>query len=250
MLFNEVPFLQRFAAAKQAGFEAVEYAFPYAYDKNELEQALVTNGLRQVLHNLPPGNWDAGERGFACHPGREAEFRESVHRGIEYAQALRCPQVNCLAGKLPDGVDRGEARACFVANLQYAGAQLKSVGIRLLIEPINSYDMPGFFLNTTAQAVEILDSVGGDNLRVQYDIYHAQRMEGELAATMQKHLSRIGHMQLADNPGRHEPGTGEINYAFLFKHLDAIGYQGWIGCEYKPVGNTAAGLGWLKNLQR
>ena len=250
MLFNEVPFLQRFAAAKQAGFEAVEYAFPYAYDKNELEQALATNGLRQVLHNLPPGNWDAGDRGFACHPGREAEFRESVQRGIKYAQALRCPQVNCLAGKLPDGVDRDAARVCFVANLQYAAAQLKSAGIRLLIEPINFYDVPGFFLNTTAQAVELLDAVGSDNLRVQYDIYHAQRMEGELAATMRKHLSRIGHMQLADNPGRNEPGTGEINYAFLFRHLDAIGYQGWIGCEYKPAGNTAAGLGWFKNLQR
>ena len=250
MLFTEVPFMERFAAAKQAGFEAVEYAFPYAYDKTELAHALSANGLRQVLHNLPPGDWDAGDRGIACHPGREEDFREGVQRGIAYAQALRCPQVNCLAGKLPDGVDRAAARACFVANLQYAAAQLQSAGIRLLVEPINFYDMPGFFLNTTAQAIAILDAVGSDNLRVQYDIYHAQRMEGELAATMQKHLSRIGHMQLADNPGRHEPGTGEINYAFLFKHLDAIGYQGWIGCEYNPAGGTAAGLGWLKSLQR
>ncbi len=248
MLFNEVPFMERFAAARAAGFTAVEYLFPYAYDKQELAQALLANGLQQVLHNLPAGNWDAGERGIACHPDRITEFRDGVQRAIAYATALGCPQVNCLAGKVPDGVSQAAAQACFVANLRHAAAELEAAGIRLLIEPINYYDIPGFFLNRTAQALEILDAVNSDNLLVQYDIYHAQRMEGELAATVQKHLARIGHIQLADNPGRNEPGTGEINYRFLFRHLDAIGYQGWIGCEYKPATTTTAGLGWLQQL--
>ena len=250
MLFNEVPFMERFAAAKAAGFEAVEYLFPYAYDKNELAQALRAHGLKQVLHNLPAGNWDGGERGIACHPDRVAEFREGVERAIAYATALACPQVNCLAGKLPEGVTRGQAHATLVANLKYAADKLKAAGIKLLIEPINFYDIPGFFLNTTAQAAAIIDEVGSDNLFIQYDIYHAQRMEGELAATVQKHLARIPHIQLADNPGRNEPGTGEINYAFLFRHLDAIGYTGWIGCEYKPKTTTVEGLGWIKNLNK
>jgi hydroxypyruvate isomerase len=248
LLFNEMPFMERFAAAKAAGFEAVEYLFPYAFDKHELAQALKANGLKQVLHNLPPGDWDAGERGIACHPDRVAEFRSGVDRGIEYAKALGCPQLNCLAGKLPPGVSREQAKATFVSNLRFAADELKGAGLRLLIEPINSYDMPGFFLNHTAQADALINEVGSDNLYIQYDIYHAQRMEGELAATVQKYLPRIAHMQLADNPGRHEPGTGEINYAFLFRHLDAIGYTGWIGCEYKPRSTTVAGLGWIRQL--
>jgi hydroxypyruvate isomerase len=250
MLFNEVPFMARFAAAKAAGFEAVEYLFPYAFDKNELAQALKANGLKQVLHNLPAGDWDAGERGMACHPDRVDEFRAGVDRAIDYARTLGCPQLNCLAGKLPAGVSREQANTTFVANLKFAADKLKAAGIKLLIEPINSYDIPGFFLNTTAQAAAILDAVGSDNLYIQYDLYHAQRMEGELAATVQKYLSRIAHIQLADNPGRNEPGTGEINYAFLFRHLDAIGYTGWIGCEYKPKTSTVEGLGWIKNLNK
>ena len=250
MLFTELPFLERFAAARAAGFDAVEYLFPYAFDKQELAQALKIHGLQQVLHNLPPGNWDAGERGIACHPDRVTEFQAGVLQGISYASALACPQLNCLAGKLPPGVSREAATATFVANLRFAAGELKAAGLRLLMEPINHFDIPGFFLTTTAQAVAIQDAVGGDNLFIQYDIYHAQRMEGELAGTMQKHLARIGHMQLADNPGRNEPGSGEINYAFLFKHLDAIGYQGWIGCEYKPATSTSAGLGWLQTLTR
>jgi len=250
MLFNEVPFMERFAAAKAAGFEAVEYLFPYAYDKNELAQTLRTHGLKQVLHNLPAGNWDAGERGIACHPDRVEEFRAGVDKAIEYATALGCTQVNCLAGKVPAGVSREQAHATFVANLRFAADKLKKAGIRLLIEPINSYDIPGFFLNYTAQAAAILDEVGSDNLFIQYDLYHAQRMEGELAATVQKYLPRIAHVQLADNPGRNEPGTGEMNYPFLFRHLDAIGYTGWIGCEYKPKTNTVAGLGWIKTLTK
>ena len=244
-LFQELPFLERFAAAKEAGFTAVEYLFPYAWDKQQLAQLQKAHGLQLVLHNLPPGDYDAGERGMACHPGREAEFRASVALGIDYATALGCPQVHCMAGLLPEGVTREAAQECLVANLRYAAAQCRQAGLRLLIEPINFYDIPGFFLNTTAQAADILDEVGADNLLIQYDIYHAQRMQGELAATIDKYLPRIGHMQLADNPGRHEPGTGEINYAFLFRHLDAIGYRGWIGCEYKPLTTTLEGLGWL-----
>lgn len=250
MLFNEVPFLERFAAAKAAGFEAVEYLFPYAYDKNELAGLLKTHGLKQVLHNLPAGNWDGGERGIACHPDRVEEFRAGVDKAIEYATALGCPQVNCLAGKVPAGVTREQAHATFVANLKFAADKLKKAGLKLLIEPINSYDIPGFFLNYTAQAAAILDEVGSDNLYIQYDLYHAQRMEGELAATVQKHLARIAHVQLADNPGRNEPGTGEMNYPFLFRHLDAIGYAGWIGCEYKPKTTTVEGLGWIKALTK
>jgi hydroxypyruvate isomerase len=250
MLFNELPFLERFAAAKAAGFEAVEYLFPYPFEKDALVQALKSNGLTQVLHNLPAGNWDAGERGIACHPDRVAEFRAGVDQAIAYATALGCRQVNCLAGKVPAGVSREQAQATFVSNLKYAADKLQAARIKLLIEPINSYDIPGFFLNTTAQALAVLDAVGSENLYIQYDIYHAQRMEGELAATSQAYLPRIGHIQLADNPGRNEPGTGEINYPFLFRHLDAIGYTGWIGCEYKPRTTTSDGLGWITALTK
>ena len=248
MLFTELPFMQRFEAAARAGFEAVEYLFPYPFDRNELAAALKANGLQQVLHNLPAGDWDAGERGIACHPGRVSEFREGVAQAIVYASTLGCPQVNCLVGKLPQGVGADEARATLVQNLRYAAKALQAANIRLLVEPINTFDIPGFFLTRTDQALALLDEVGSDNLRIQYDIYHAQRMEGELGNTLARHLARIGHIQLADNPGRGEPGTGEINYPWLFRHIDAIGYTGWIGCEYKPRTTTAEGLGWLKTL--
>jgi hydroxypyruvate isomerase len=246
MLFTELPFMERFAAARAAGFDSVEYLFPYPYAKEQLAEALRSNGLKQVLHNLPAGDWDAGERGIACHPERVQEFQDGVARAIEYATALGCQQVNCLAGKLPTGVAREQAHATFVANLSFAAAALKEAGIRLLIEPINHFDIPGFFLTRTDQALAILDEAGSDNLFIQYDIYHAQRMEGELGATLQKHLARIGHIQLADNPGRNEPGTGEINYPWLFRHIDAIGYRGTIGCEYKPKTTTVEGLSWMK----
>jgi len=248
MIFTELPFLDRFEAAARAGFHAVEFLFPYAYDAQELRRLLDGNGLQLVLHNLPPGDWDGGERGIACHPDRVDEFRAGVARGIEYAQALGVHQLNCLAGKAPAGVDDTVLRQTLVDNLRYAAGELKQAGLRLLIEPINSYDIPGFYVNRTQQAVDILDEVGADNAFVQYDIYHAQRMEGELAATISRHLGRIAHLQLADNPGRHEPGSGEINYAFLFAHLDRIGYDGWIGCEYKPATTTEAGLGWIERL--
>ncbi|MES2581315.1 MAG: hydroxypyruvate isomerase [Pseudomonadota bacterium] len=245
MLFNEVAFLDRFALAAQAGFDAVEFLFPYAYAAEDIRQRLDTNGLRLVLHNLPPGNWDAGERGIACHPDRVDEFRAGVAQGIAYAKALGVGQLNCLAGKAPAGITDDVLRRTLLANLRFAARAFKDAGLRLLVEPINSFDIPGFYVNRTAQALSLLEEVEADNVYLQYDIYHAQRMEGELSATIAEHLPRIGHMQLADNPGRHEPGTGEINFPFLFDHLDRLGYSGWIGCEYKPMTTTTAGLGWI-----
>jgi hydroxypyruvate isomerase len=248
MLFTEVPFLDRFERAAQAGFEAVEFLFPYAWSAHEIRQRLDAHGLKPVLFNLPPGDWDGGERGIACHPDRIDEFRAGVAQALEYARVLGVPQLHCVAGIRPAGVDEATLRRTYVDNLRHAAAELKRAGLRLLIEPINCNDIPGFYLNRSAQAIDILDEVGADNAFLQYDIYHAQRSEGELAATMQKHLARIGHMQIADNPGRHEPGSGEINYAFLFGHIDRIGYEGWIGCEYRPAAGTEAGLGWRQRL--
>ena len=244
MLFNEVPFLDRFERAAKAGFDAVEFLFPYSFAASEIKSRLDANGLKLVLHNLPAGDWDAGERGIACLPDRVEEFRAGVAKAIEYGTALGVPQLNCLAGKAPIGAADSTLRQTFVANLKFAAAELEKAGLKLLVEPINTYDIPGFYLNRTAQALSILDEVGSDNLFVQYDIYHAQRMEGEIAATIQKNLARIAHIQLADNPGRNEPGTGELNWAFLFAHLDRIGYGGYVGCEYKPAAGTEAGLGW------
>ena len=249
MLFTELPFLDRFEPAAKAGFKAVEFLFPYAFPMHEIKARLQANGLQLVLHNLPAGDWETGERGIACLPDRVDEFRRGVAQAIEVATALGVPQLNCLAGKAPTGVDDAVLRRTFVANLRYAAAELKQAGLRLLIEPVNSFDIPGFWLNRTAQALGVIDEVDASNLFVQYDIYHAQRMEGELAATLEKHLPRIGHVQIADNPRRGEPGTGEINFDFLFAHLDRIGYAGWVGCEYKPATTTEAGLGWLARAQ-
>jgi hydroxypyruvate isomerase len=246
MLFTELPFLDRFAAATEAGFTGVEYLFPYEFPAETLAAKLKEHGLSQALHNMPAGDWAKGERGIAIFPDRVDEFRASVDKTVAYATALGCPQVNCLAGIAPAGTDRAQYEATLVANLRYAADTLKSAGVKLLIEPINDRDIPGFFLNTSAQALEIIDRVGSDNLFLQYDVYHMQIMEGDLARTIEKHLALIPHMQIADNPGRHEPGTGEINYPFLFAHLDRIGYSGWIGCEYKPKTTTQAGLGWFK----
>jgi len=249
-LFTEVPFLERFERAARAGFSAVEFLFPYPWPAAELKARLDDCGLQLVLFNLPGGHWEAGERGLACLPGRTDDFRAAVAHGIRYAEALGVHQIHCMAGKAPAGVDDALLHQTLVANLRYAAAEFQAAGLNLLLEPINSYDMPGFYVNRPAQAMAILDEVGADNALLQYDIYHAQRMQGELAATMTQYLPRIGHMQLGDNPGRHEPGTGEINFPFLFKHLDAIGYTGWIGCEYHPASQTEAGLGWLQALNR
>lgn len=246
MLWNELDFLDRFEAAAKAGFKGVEYLFPYAYDKAALADKLATHGLTQVLHNLPAGDWAGGERGIACLPGRVGEFQDGVGKAIEYAQALGCRQINVLAGITPAGVDADTVRETFVSNIRFAADRLQAAGIKLLIEAINTYDIPGFYVHGTQQTLDLIAASGSDNIFVQYDIYHMQRMEGELAATMQKHLARIAHLQLADNPGRNEPGTGEINYPFLFGFLERIGYQGWIGCEYKPATTTDAGLGWAR----
>lgn len=249
MLFNEVPFMERFKQAAISGFKGVEFLFPYAYSAEDIKHELEQNKLTLVLHNLPPGDWDAGERGIACLPDRVDEFRSGVKKAIEYASALEVPQLNCLAGKAPVGVDIKLLHETFVSNLKYAAAEFDKANLRLLIEPINIFDIPGFFLSKTQQAIEILNEVGADNLFIQYDIYHAQRMEGELSKSIETNLSKIAHFQIADNPGRNEPGTGEINYEYLFKLLDRLGYQGWVGCEYKPAGKTQDGLSWISKYQ-
>ena len=244
MLFGEMPFLDRFAAAKAAGFSGVEYLFPYEFEKAALREQLQQHGLTQVLHNLPAGNWAAGERGIAILPDRVDEFRDGVAQAIDYAKALDCRQVNCLVGIAPADADLLALNEVLVNNLRFAADALARQRIRLLIEPINTLDIPGFFLNGTRQAVQVISDVRSENLFIQYDIYHMQVMEGDIARSLQKHLARISHVQLADNPGRNEPGTGEINYPFLFRYLDQIGYRGWVGCEYKPRTTTAEGLGW------
>jgi len=246
MLFGELPFLDRFEAAAKAGFKAVEYLFPYPFEASVLRQRLDDHQFLQVLHNLPAGDWAKGERGIACLANRDEEFRAGVDQAIEYATTLRCTRLNCLAGILPSGADPAEARATFIQNLKYAAARLEAAQIRLLIEPINTRDIPGFFLSGTHQALEIMDAVGSDNLFLQYDIYHMQIMEGGVAATIERQLARIGHMQLADVPGRHEPGTGNIPYEPLLKFIDRLGYTGWIGCEYVPKSGTVEGLEWTK----
>jgi hydroxypyruvate isomerase len=246
MLFNELEFVARFEAAAKAGFRGVEYLFPYPFPKERLAEELSQHRLTQVLHNLPAGDWAAGERGIACHPNRTGEFQDGVGKAIEYATALGCKQLNCLAGIAPKDASLEQAEQTFVDNLSFAAKALSAANIRLLIEPINTRDIPGFFLSGTKHALSLMDKVGSPNLFLQYDVYHMQIMEGDLAPAIQRNLGRIPHLQIADNPGRNEPGTGEINYPFLFQFLDGLGYEGWIGCEYKPKTTTLEGLSWLK----
>jgi hydroxypyruvate isomerase len=246
MLFTEVDFIQRFEAAARAGFSGVEYLFPYEFSAAQLKAELDAHGLTQVLFNLPAGDWAKGERGIACHPDRIDEFRAGVDLAIAYARVLGNHQVNCLAGIAPTGFSAVSVEDTFISNLTFAAQRLEAAGIGLVMEMINTRDIPGFYLTTTRQALEIRAKVASPNLALQYDIYHMQIMEGDLARHLEDHLAVIQHVQLADNPGRHEPGTGEINYHFLFGHLDRIGYPGWVGCEYKPLTSTEAGLGWMK----
>jgi hydroxypyruvate isomerase len=248
MLFTELDFLDRFKAASDAGFHAVEMQFPYAYQASDIADRLKATQLELVLHNLPAGHWEAGERGIACHPDRVDEFKAGVELALRYAQTLNVRQLNCLAGILPEGVSQAAAHHTLMHNLVFAADKLRAAGIRLLIEPINTYDVPGFFLSTSSQAIDIIKESGSDNLFLQYDLYHMQRMEGELIQTIKSNLILIKHIQLADNPGRFEPGTGEINFHNVFIELDAMGYEGWIGCEYKPKAGTLAGLGWRAEL--
>jgi hydroxypyruvate isomerase len=243
MLFPQLEFLERFAAARAAGFRYVEYQFPYAQPPEALARRAREAGVQVVLHNLPPGDTQRGERGIACLPGREAEFRQALERGIAYAKAVSCPRLNCLAGVAP--VDEDHRRA-LVANLRYAARRLGEVGIELVTEAISTAAVPGFFLTRSAQAVDLMNEVGEPNLRLQYDLFHMQLMEGDLARTLERLLARIGHVQIADVPLRHEPGTGELNFDFLLRHLDAIGYSGWVGCEYNPRGDTVEGLKWAR----
>ncbi len=248
LLFTELDFLDRFDAAAQAGFSAVEFQFPYAWSADLIAERMRRAGLQVVLHNLPAGNWAAGERGIACHPARHAEFADGLRKAIDYAGTLACPQLNCLAGIVPPAVSHEQAHATFAHQLRHAADVLGSAGLRLLVEFINTRDIPGFFLSSSKQAETVIDAVGSPNLHLQYDIYHAQRTEGELAANIERLLPRIAHIQLADNPGRHEPGTGEINFDFLFKHIDSIGYAGWIGCEYLPSRSSRESLEWLRKI--
>jgi hydroxypyruvate isomerase len=246
MLFTEAPFLERFALARAAGFDGVEFLFPYAYAKDQLQQALAQNHLTQVLFNLPPGDWDAGERGIACLPDRVAEFRAGVDQALDYAQALGCRQVNCLAGLRPATVTEDEAWQTLVANVGYAADKLAGQGITLCLEAINSrVDMPGFALDTSGKVLALIEQVDADNVRLQYDVYHMQIMEGDLVRSMECLLPWIGHIQFADNPGRHEPGTGEINFSNVFGAIDRMGYDGWVSAEYRPSGKTADSLSWL-----
>ncbi|MBM3364027.1 MAG: hydroxypyruvate isomerase family protein [Betaproteobacteria bacterium] len=250
MMYNEVPFLDRFAAAAADGFEAVEFLFPYEHPPEEIAHRLQSHGLEQVLFNLPPGDWAAGERGMACLPGREAEFARSVQTALPYARATGCRRLHAMAGIVPQqGVSLAQARATYVANLRDAAQTLAPHGITLLIEPINTRNMPGYFLNYQQQAHDVLAEVDRPNLKVQMDFYHCQVMEGDLMRRLQKHVGGVGHVQIAGVPDRHEPDTGEVRYDYLFDQLDALGYEGWIGCEYIPAGATSAGLGWLRQYQ-
>ena len=245
-MFTEVDFLDRFSYAAKAGFTAVEWHFPYDHDKRDLAHRLADNGLSCALFNLPPGDWAKGERGIACLPDRIAEFEDGVGRALDYAQALGCRRINCLAGLAPDGADDGALRETFIANLRHAAGRAAEAGITLLIEPINSRDMPGFYLNRSEQALSIIDAVGAANLMLQYDVYHMAVMEGDPAPGLEAHLGRIGHIQIADNPGRHEPGTGDIDFPRLFDLLDRLGYGGWVSCEYIPATTTGESLGWAE----
>ena len=244
MMFTEVPFLDRFAAAADAGFRAVEFLFPYEHTPSEIAARLQQHGLTQALFNVAPGNWEKGERGTSILPGREDEFAASVERAIEYAKVLNCKQIHVMAGIAPAGVACETLNDVYVENLRHATARLAKENIRALIEPINYYDIPGYFLNTQRQARDIINRVGSDNLFLQQDLYHCQIMEGNLAKLIRDYRDIACHYQIAGTPGRHEPDVGEVNYPFLFDLLDELGYQGFVGCEYRPKGETRAGLGW------
>jgi 2-dehydrotetronate isomerase len=253
MLYNDVEFLDRFAAAARDGFKGVEYLFPYPYPAAELAARLKANGLQQVLFNAPPGDWDAGERGLACLPGREAEFATAIDKAVEYAKALNCPRFHIMAGLVPQGQTRDSVRSVYVANIKVAAAKAAAAGLDIVLEPINERDMPGFFLNRQDQAHALIAEIGASNVKVQMDLYHCQIVEGDLAMKIRKYLptGRVGHIQIAGVPERFEPDVGEINHTYLFKLLDELKFDGWIGCEYKPARGaaphaTSDGLGWLK----
>ncbi|EZP67869.1 2-oxo-tetronate isomerase [Pseudomonas sp. RIT357] len=247
MLYPEHAFLERFAAAAADGFDAVEYLFPYEYSAQVLKQHLSDNGLVQALFNAPPGDWAAGERGIATLPGRESEFRAGFDRALEYAAVLGNTRIHVMAGLLPSEQQRERHHAVYLENLAYATAQARQAGVTVLLEPINTRDMPGFFLNRQDQAHAICKEVGANNLKVQFDCYHCQIVEGDLAVKLLRDINGIGHIQIAGVPDRHEPNLGELNYPYLFELIDELGYDGWVGCEYRPKSDTSAGLQWLRD---
>jgi 2-dehydrotetronate isomerase len=251
MMYAEHPFLERFAAAARDGFKAVEYLFPYDHPAGELAQRLKDNGLQQVLFNAPPGDWSAGERGMACLPGRTQEVRSAVQRALEYAAVLGCPRVHLMAGLAPAGADHALLRRTYVENVAWAAEQAARQGVQILLEPINTRDIPGFFLNRQDEAHAIVTEVGAPNLKVQMDLYHCQIVEGDVSTRIRQSIptGRVGHLQIAGVPQRHEPDVGELNYPFLFDVIDETGYDGWIGCEYRPKAGTSEGLGWLRRYQ-
>jgi hydroxypyruvate isomerase len=245
MMFGELPFLDRFAAARAAGFSAVEFLFPYDFPAAEIAKRLADNDLAQVLFNAPPGDSDKGERGITCLPGRQQEFRDGVRLALDYAAALSCPRLHLMAGIATAGVARDTLTGVYTANLAWAAEEAAKFGVKPVIEPINHRDIPGMFLNTLEQGAAVIAAVGPERLGLQFDLYHCQVTEGDIVKRVEKHLPIIAHMQVADVPGRNEPGTGEVNWPFVFERIDALGYRGWIGCEYRPLGETVAGLGWF-----
>ncbi len=248
MLFNEVPFLERFAAARAAGFEGVEFLFPYAHGTDEVSAALKGEGLTQALFNFPPGDWDAGERGIAAWPDRQEEFDRSIETALTYAQALDCKTLHVMSGLVRAGDDRQALFDCYVANLAKAADAAAALGITIVVESLNSRDVPGYLIPTTAEALKAIDAAGRPNLALQFDYYHVQIMEGDLTRRFQALFDRIGHIQIAGVPERHEPDSGEVAYAQVFREIDRAGYGGWVGCEYKPAGATADGLSWRERL--
>ncbi len=250
MMFHEVPFLERFERARAAGFQAVEFMFPYAFDVAAVRHMRDEAALQVVLFNTPPGDWDRGERGLAAVPGREADFRQSFERALDYAGELDCPRLHVMAGVVPEGVAVDECERVFIDNLRWAAERARPLGIRLCLEPINSYDMPGYVLTTHEQARRILTAVAQENVRFQFDFYHTQRMQGDLTRRFEEMRPLVEHVQIAGVPGRHEPDVGEIHYEWIFRRLDELGYAGWVGLEYRPRHGTEEGLGWLRRWQQ
>jgi hydroxypyruvate isomerase len=244
-LFQDIPFLDRFAAARQAGFEGVEFLFPYEFPAAEIAKRLKDNALTMCLFNVPPGDWNAGERGMACLPERRAEFRENLKRALEYCAELSCPRLHIMAGLMPEGAKRDVLFATMAANLDLAAEEGAKQGVKPLVEPINRKDIPGYFLASYADAIALIEALGPERVGLQHDLYHAQILEGDVTRLTEAVLPYASHMQIADTPGRNEPGTGEVNWDFVLRRIDEMGYRGWIGCEYRPKGTTEAGLGWL-----
>jgi len=249
LMFGEVPFLSRFDAAARAGFRAVEFVSPYDHPAEEVARAARDAGVAVALFNLPPGDWARGDRGMACDPARAGEFAEGLDRALAYAGALGCPRLHAMAGIRPKAVPEAELRASWLAAIRLAAGALAREERTLVVEGINLRDMPGYYLTGSRQAFGLMNEVAAPNLYYLYDVYHMQIMEGDLATTIASRIARIGHVQIADVPGRHEPGTGEVNYRFLLRHLDALGYGGVVGCEYRPLAGTVEGLGWMEEFR-